>query len=90
MSPPEKARGPAANRAPKTATISTKNPSTDGGSVYGAMMDRPLTTTRRCEGQFCWCRAGSEIAWPLSHDDELEWMAREIRSLEIAGGVLGI
>lgn len=73
-----------------TSPNHTTATTTDNAAAYGVMLDSPLTTTRTCAGAYCWCRVGSEVAWPLSHHDEMARMTRQIRRLEISGGVLEI
>jgi hypothetical protein len=92
--PPEKGGGrvslpaPHRDRQYKRAEF-YREPVTDNATAFGAMLTRPLTTTRTCNGAYCWCRFGPSIAWPLDHYDEMARMARDLRGIEIGGGVLG-
>jgi hypothetical protein len=94
--PPEEGR-PEAEPLPRRSgavyaepPIPAQRPSwTDNASAFGAMMNRPLTTTRRCAGAYCWCRVGAAVVWPLDRLDEMRRMARAIRRIEVAEGVLG-
>jgi len=76
-----------------TYTITSPNSNTSTtrteGSSFGVMLDRPVTTSRTCAGEFCWCHVGATIAWPFDHQQEMARIFREIRTLEIAGGVVG-
>jgi hypothetical protein len=58
------------------------------GSSYGLMLDRPVTTSRTCEGLGCWCHIGASQSWALTHLDEMARMAREVRAIDIAQGVI--
>jgi hypothetical protein len=92
---PEKAEGPVAHRPPDSATdhqmgrdyntTTTTQTSSSGSGSVGIVR---LTTTRRCDGSRCWCRIGDGLAWPMSHWDEMQRMARQIRRLEISQGVM--
>jgi hypothetical protein len=73
--------------SPNCNSASTTTTSSSG---FGVLADRPITTTRRCEGWGCWCHVGAGSSWPFDHFDELARMTREIRALEISEGVLGI
>jgi len=93
---PGKRKAPEGTGADATTYNLTTSPKSSSGTTttdaasYGVMLDRPITTTRTCAGEFCWCHVGATVAWPLDHDQEMARMFREIRSLELAGGVLGL
>jgi hypothetical protein len=70
-----------------TASNSTASTTRTEGSAFGAMLERPVTSSRTCEGPGCWCHIGASTAWPIGHFDELARMTRQIRALEIAQGV---
>jgi hypothetical protein len=72
-----------------TSPNHTTATTTDNATAYGVMLDRPVTTSRTCAGEFCWCHVGATIAWPFDHHQEMARIFREIRTLEIAGGVVG-
>jgi hypothetical protein len=93
MAPINEGRPPGEGRPKNQTTLPTPTSYTEGhdaAASYGLMMDRPLTTTRTCAGEFCWCHVGATVAWPIDHNDELARIFREIRSLEVAGGVVGL
>ena len=126
MSPPDKRKAPEGTGADATtysitSPNSNTNPTRTEGSSFGVMLDRPVTTSRTCEGFGCWYHVGTTVIWPLTwpfdahlldqgwqqtrgqqacptgamravkiDDDEMARMARGIRLLEIAGGVLGL
>ena len=95
MSPPDKRKAPEGTGADATtysitSPNSNTNPTRTEGSSFGVMLDRPVTTSRTCEGFGCWYHVGTTVIWPLDHFDEMARMARGIRLLEIAGGVLGL
>lgn len=91
MMPPTSEAPEPTPEGPTTTDIKNLTPTrTENASGFGLLMDRPLTTTRRCEGWGCWCHVGAEIVWPLSHDQEMQRMARAIRTIEIAQGVLAL
>ena len=95
---------PAKKSAPGPQTGSAENISvtvdhtpqttTDNAAAFGAAVERKLTTTtRRCEGAYCWCRASATIV-PNTEVPNLHWAWRQrmdalavrIRSLEIEQG----
>jgi hypothetical protein len=78
MKYPENGRGP--EPKPEANATATSNDST-------AIMDRP-STTRTC-GSSCWCRTGDWVV-PYPHWQYMDTLAREIRTLEIAEGVLAL
>jgi hypothetical protein len=88
---PEKAEGPAAHRPPDSATnhqtgqdYNTTTTTQTSSSGSGSVDVIRLTTTRKCGGWGCWCHVGANVSWPMSHHDEMQRMAREIRALEIS------
>jgi hypothetical protein len=89
---PDKREAPEGTGADATYTIATANfttstTRTDNTSAFGAMLERPVTSSRTCEGPGCWCHIGASTAWPIGHFDALARMSRQIRALEIAQGV---
>jgi hypothetical protein len=89
---PSSTQGPSYTAGQATVQISGPDGApvtTTTSSGFGEMANRRLTTTRRCEGWACWCHVGATGAWPLDHYDEMARMAREIRRIEIVGGVVG-
>jgi hypothetical protein len=72
-------------RQTKVQTVLTSSPSTSGAAAVDVIM---FTTSRTCSGSGCWCHIGATIAWPLSHQDEMARMAREVRAIDIAQGVI--
>lgn len=81
---------PTKESAPGRQTGSAQNITATRNDSTTVVLDFPQTT-RTCSGAACWCRIG-DYPSPLvmDHAAELARMAREIRSLEIACGVLGL
>jgi hypothetical protein len=77
MRAPGNGRGP--EPKPEASATLTSNGST-------AIMDTP-STTRTCS-DVCWCRVGARVPYP--HWQYMDTLAREIRLLEVAEGVLAL
>jgi hypothetical protein len=92
VSPPEKAGAPAGDRSPKPADNQLRGQayteSRTEVTPYGVMFDRPLTTTRTCGGELCWCHTGATVTWPYPHEAFMGEMFRQIRFLEVREGVV--
>jgi len=86
VSPPNEGR-PGEGRPKNQTTLPTPSSYTEGhdAASFGMRLDRPLTTTRTCAGEFCWCHVGREVPYP--HWQYMDTLAREIRKLDILQGV---
>jgi hypothetical protein len=98
VSPPEKVWAPASDRSPNPANEQLRKQaypeSRTEVTSYGVLLDRALTTTRTCGGEFCWCHIGGSAPSTTSsgfywdHRAYMDSMANRIRYIEVRDGVV--